>query len=338
MRVAAPQDTSSADPESQTVTYRSLFISDLHLGTRAAQAESFLDFLKYHDAETIYLVGDIIDFWRVKRGPVWHQSHNDVLQKLLRKARKGTRVVYIPGNHDEAMRDYCGFAFGGIEIHHDIVHTAADGRRYLVMHGDEFDVVVRYAKWLAFLGDRSYEFALWCNHPLNWVRRRLGFGFWSLSSYLKLRVKSAVNFIGEFEHALAEEARRRNVNGVICGHIHHAADRPLVGVRYLNCGDWVESCTALAEDDSGQIHLIRWQNLVRARKPAGAAQPGDAPIPAIASVPAPSMKEAAEILLDPDTELGQGLLRAKRQQALNAPAGPSRRSWMHEAAGEGRVD
>jgi UDP-2,3-diacylglucosamine pyrophosphatase LpxH len=337
MRVADAQDTSSAASEPQTVRYRALFISDLHLGTRAAQAESLIDFLRHHDADTIYLVGDIIDFWRVKRGPVWYQSHNDVLQKLLRKVRKGSRLVYIPGNHDEAMRDYCGVAFGGIEIHHDIIHTGADGRRYLVMHGDEFDVVVRYAKWLAFLGDRSYEFALWCNHPLNWVRRRLGFGFWSLSSYLKLRVKSAVNFIGEFEHALAEEARRRDMDGVICGHIHHAADRPLIGVRYLNCGDWVESCTALAEDDSGQIHLIRWQEAAAARKAIETGLPEEAPTAAIAAVPTPSMKEAAEIVLDPDTELGQGLARMRQVAAL-VPARGSRGVWIQEAAGEGRFD
>ncbi len=239
--------------------FRTLFISDIHLGTRASQADAFLDFLRVYDAETIYLVGDIIDFWRVKRGPIWPQSHNDVLQKILRKARKGARVIFIPGNHDEALRDYCGLTFGGIEIHHDYVHVAADGRRILVMHGDEFDVVVRYAKWLALLGDRSYEFALWCNHPLNWLRRRFGFGYWSLSAYLKLRVKSAVNFIGEFEHAIAEEARRRHADGVICGHIHHAADRMIEGIRYINCGDWVESHTAVVEDFDGTMRLVRWQ-------------------------------------------------------------------------------
>ncbi len=246
--------------ERDRTTFRTLFISDTHLGTRACQAEAFLEFLRTHDAATIYLVGDIIDFWRVKRGAIWPQSHNDVLQKLLRKVRKGTRIIFIPGNHDEGLRDYCGMTFGGIEIHHDIVHVTADGRRLLVMHGDEFDVIVRYAKWLALLGDRSYEFALWCNHPLNWVRRRLGFGFWSLSAYLKLRVKTAVNFIGEFEHAIAEEAKRRDADGVICGHIHHAADRMIEGIRYINCGDWVESRTAIAEDYDGRLQLIRWHD------------------------------------------------------------------------------
>ena len=262
--------------------FRTLFISDIHLGTRACQANACLDFLKNYDAETIYLVGDIIDFWRVKRGAVWPQAHNDVLQKLLRKVRKGTRVVLIPGNHDEALRDYCGMNFGGIEIHHDFIHITTDGRRILVMHGDEFDVVVRYARWLALLGDRSYEFALWCNHPLNWIRRRFGCGYWSLSAYLKLRVKSAVNFIGEFEHAIAEEAKRRDADGVICGHIHHAADKMIEGIRYLNCGDWVESRTAIAEDHQGRMQLIRW--------PAEAAQMSR---PAVYSALEPLIEAAA---------------------------------------------
>lgn len=244
---------------------KTLFISDVHLGTRSCRADALLDFLKHHDAEEIYLVGDIVDFWRVKRGPVWPQSHNDVLQKLLRKVRKGTRIVFIPGNHDEGLRDFCGTRFGGIEIVRDAIHVTADGRRLLVMHGDEFDVVMRYARWLAFLGDRSYELALWLNNPLNRVRRRLGFGFWSLSAYLKYRVKSAVNFIGEFEEMLASEARRRNVDGIVCGHIHHAADRIIDGVRYLNCGDWVESCTALTESYDGTIDVVHWNEASAAR-------------------------------------------------------------------------
>lgn len=240
--------------------FRAVFISDVHLGTRACQAEALLHFLRHHEADTVYLVGDIVDFWRVKRGPVWLQSHNDVMQKLLRKVRKGTRIVFIPGNHDEGLRDYCGMRFGGIEIMRDCVHTTADGRRLLVLHGDEFDIVVRYARWLAFLGDRSYELALATNHPLNWVRRRLGLGYWSLSAHLKFRVKSAVNFIGEFEHALSEEARRRGVDGVVCGHIHHAADRDIGGLRYLNCGDWVESQTGIVEEHDGTLRVVRWRD------------------------------------------------------------------------------
>lgn len=246
-------------------SYRTLFISDVHLGTRASQADLLLDFLKYNTADTIYLVGDILDFWRIRRGAIWPQSHNDVLQKLLRKVRKGTRVIYIPGNHDEGMRDYCGMHFGGIEIERQAVHETADGRKFLIMHGDEYDVVVRYARWLAFLGDRGYELALWSNWPLNFVRRRLGLGYWSLSSYLKHRVKTAVNFIGEFEKNLADEARRRNVDGVICGHIHHAASRQMDGVHYINTGDWVESCTAVGETASGELELVRWLDVVRAR-------------------------------------------------------------------------
>src|SRR5215510_649217 len=222
---------------------RALFISDVHLGTRAAQAKNLLELLKYYEPETIYLVGDIIDFWKVRRGPHWPQAHNDVVQKLLRRARTGTRILMVPGNHDEGLRDFAGLRCGGIEIHMDFVHEAVNGRRYLVMHGDEFDVVVRTAKWLAFLGDRGYEFALWLNHPLNWVRRHLGLGYWSLSAYLKYRVKRAVAYIGAFEEAVAAEARRRGADGILCGHIHHAQDRTLDGVHYVNCGDWVESCT-----------------------------------------------------------------------------------------------
>ena len=237
---------------------RALFISDVHLGTRTAQAAHLLELLRECEAETIYLVGDIIDFWRVRRRPHWLQSHNDVLQKLMRKVRKGARLVFIPGNHDECLRDYAGAHFGGIEIKMNAVHTTATGRRYLVMHGDEFDVVVRAAKWLAFLGDRGYEFALWLNNPLNWVRRHLGLGYWSFSAYLKYRAKSAVAFIGAFEEAVATEARRAGVDGVICGHIHHPSDRRFSGIHYLNCGDWVESCTAIIETHAGELRVIRW--------------------------------------------------------------------------------
>lgn len=238
--------------------YRALFISDLHLGTKACQAETFLDFLRCHDADRIYLIGDIVDFWRIRRGIYWPQAHNDVLQKLLRKARKGTELVLIPGNHDEALRDYCGVKFGGIAIERNTIHIGADGRRYLVMHGDEFDVVVRYAKWLALLGDWSYELALWANTHFNVLRRWFGMPYWSLSAYLKHRVKRAVNYIGEFELALSQEARRHGAQGVICGHIHHAAMRQVGDVIYINTGDWVESCTAVAETEEGIFEIIRW--------------------------------------------------------------------------------
>lgn len=247
-------------------TYRTIFISDVHLGTRACQAEMLIEFLCDHEAETIYLVGDIVDFWRIKRGAIWPQAHNNVLQKLLSKARNGSRIIYIPGNHDEGLRDYCGTRFGGIEIERDAVHETGDGRRYLVIHGDEFDVVVRYARWLAFLGDRGYQLALWTNWPLNFIRRRLGLGYWSLSAYLKNRVKSAVNFIGDFERSLSEEAQRRNVEGVICGHIHHAASKMIGDVHYVNTGDWVESCTAVAEKQDGSFELIRWLDVQQSKQ------------------------------------------------------------------------
>jgi UDP-2,3-diacylglucosamine pyrophosphatase LpxH len=249
----------SPDDEPPTNLHvRALFVSDVHLGTRTSQAHALLGLLRHCDADTIYLVGDIVDFWRVRRGPHWPQAHNDVLQKLMRKVRKGARLVFVPGNHDEALRDYAGMHFGGIEVHLDTMHTTATGRRYLVLHGDEFDVVVRTAKWLAFLGDRGYEFALWLNTPLNWLRRHVGLGYWSLSAYLKYRVKQAVAFIGAFEEAVAAEARRRGADGVICGHIHHASDRTFLGTHYLNCGDWVESCTAVVETHDGHLRILRW--------------------------------------------------------------------------------
>jgi UDP-2,3-diacylglucosamine pyrophosphatase LpxH len=260
-----------ADYPRASVVVRTLFISDVHLGTRSAQADRLLLLLRCCEADAIYLVGDIVDFWKVRRGPHWPQAHNDVLQKLLRKVRKGSRLVLIPGNHDEVLRDYAGIRFGGIEIHRDIVHTTARGRRYIVMHGDEFDVVVRTAKWLALLGDKGYEFALWLNRPLNWVRRRFGFGYWSLSGYLKYRVKKAVSYIGAFEEAVAGEARRRGVDGIICGHIHAAADRRFHGTHYLNCGDWVESCTAVVETHAGEMRVLQWPEIARMLESNGAA-------------------------------------------------------------------
>jgi UDP-2,3-diacylglucosamine pyrophosphatase LpxH len=235
-----------------------LFISDVHLGTRGCQAELLMEFLRGHEADTIYLVGDIIDGWRLRRTWFWPHSHNDVAQKLLGEARKGTRVVYLPGNHDEFLRDYLGTHFGGIEVRNRAVHEAADGRRLLVIHGDQFDVVVRHARWLAFLGDWAYATALFLNTYVNIVRRKLGFSYWSLSAWAKLKVKNAVNFIGAFEEALAREARAAQADGVVCGHIHHAAMHEDFGVAYYNCGDWVESCTALAEHPDGRFEIIHF--------------------------------------------------------------------------------
>ena len=237
---------------------RSIWISDVHLGTRGCQADLLLDFLRHHESEYLYLVGDIVDGWRLKRSWYWPQSHNDVVQKLLRRSRKGTKVFYIPGNHDENFRDFFGMLFGGITILQDAVHTTADGRRFLVIHGDQFDAVVKYAKWLAHLGDKAYTGLLTANTWFNHVRRKLGFTYWSLSAYLKHRVKNAVEYIGDYEKALADEARRREVDGVICGHIHSAEIRPMEGVLYCNDGDWVESCTALVELASGELQIVDW--------------------------------------------------------------------------------
>ncbi|MGA0530673.1 UDP-2,3-diacylglucosamine diphosphatase [Hansschlegelia sp. KR7-227] len=248
----------SVTDEPDARRFRALFISDIHLGTKGCQAELLLDFLRVHEADVIYLVGDIIDGWRLKQSWYWPQTHNDVVQKILRKGRKGSRIVYIPGNHDEFLRSYYGTHFGGIDVVETAIHETADGRRYLLIHGDVFDMVVRHAKWLALLGDWAYETALIVNTYLNLVRRKLGFSYWSLSAWAKLKVKNAVNFIGQFETTLSAEAHKHGVDGVICGHIHHAAMHDMNGVSYVNVGDWVESCTAVVEHDDGRLELIRW--------------------------------------------------------------------------------
>jgi UDP-2,3-diacylglucosamine pyrophosphatase LpxH len=237
---------------------RSIWISDIHLGTRGCQAELLLDFLRCHESEYLYLVGDIVDGWQLRKSWYWPQAHNDVVQKLLRRSRKGAKVFYIPGNHDESFRDFFGMLFGGITVLEDAIHTTADGRRFLVIHGDQFDAVVKYAKWLAHVGDSAYTGLLSLNTWFNHVRRKLGFTYWSLSAYLKHRVKNAVEYIGDYEKALADEARRREVDGVICGHIHSAEIRPMEGVLYCNDGDWVESCTALVELESGELQIVDW--------------------------------------------------------------------------------
>jgi UDP-2,3-diacylglucosamine pyrophosphatase LpxH len=240
--------------------YRTIWISDVHLGTRGCQAEFLLDFLKYNNAETFYLVGDIFDGWRMKKSWYWTQAHNDVVQKLLRKARKGSRVIYIPGNHDEALRDFsaASLVFGEIHLQDEAIHETADGKRLLVIHGDHFDGIVKYAKWLALLGDWAYTAMLALNIVFNKVRRRLGYGYWSLSAYLKAKVKNAVEFVGNYEFAVAEEARRRNVDGIVCGHIHKPEMRMIDGILYCNDGDWVESCSALVEHFDGRLEIIRW--------------------------------------------------------------------------------
>ena len=260
---AAPAD--SAEPEPRHC--RAIFISDVHLGTRGCQADLLLDFLKHHESDYLYLVGDIVDGWRLKRSWFWAQTHNDVIQKILRKARKGTKVIYVPGNHDEAARDYCSLNFGGVQVMREAIHEGANGKRYLILHGDEFDGIVRYAKWLALLGDWAYNMALRLNHWFNVSRRALGLPYWSLSAWLKHKVKNAVEYIGNYEKAVAEEARKRGVDGVICGHIHHAEIRDFDGVLYCNDGDWVESCTGLVEHFDGRLEIVHWQTPFASRMP-----------------------------------------------------------------------
>ena len=244
--------------DSRTQHYRTLFLSDLHLGTRDSQAHLVLDMLRHVNADTIYLVGDIIDGWQMSGGWYWPQSHNDVIQKLLRKVRRGARMVFVPGNHDEFLRQFFGLSFGGIEIRRNAIHTAADGKRYLITHGDEFDVVVRHSKWLAHLGDWAYTTALFINTYFNRARRTFGLPYWSFSAWAKLKVKNAVSFIGSFENELANEARRRGVDGVICGHIHHPVIREFHGAVYVNIGDFVESCSLVVEHWDGRLEVLHW--------------------------------------------------------------------------------
>ncbi|MEY3271860.1 MAG: hypothetical protein RLZZ341_761, partial [Pseudomonadota bacterium] len=252
---------------------RTVWISVVHLGTPGCQARALLDVLRTVECHTLYLVGDIIDGWQLRRSWYWPQAHNDVVQKLLRKARKGTKVIFVPGNHDEFARRYVLHNFGGVDVVEDAIHELADGRKLWVTHGDYFDGVVQCAKWLAYLGDSAYEFTLRMNRHLNSLRARLGLPYWSLSKYLKLKVKRAVSFIGDFEAAVARAARERGADGVVCGHIHHAEMRTIDGVLYCNDGDWVESLTALVEHADGRLEILDWAARARATAAAAAPQP-----------------------------------------------------------------
>ncbi len=268
-----------ADDDISHRRYRAVFVSDIHLGTAGCQAKPLLDFLKHHPSDNLYLVGDIIDGWQLRRRWFWPQAHNDVVQKLLRRARKGCRVVFIPGNHDEFARAFVGHQFGGIEVHTDTVHTTADGRKLWVTHGDYFDAVIQRAKWLAYTGDYAYEFTLRMNRHLNNLRARLGLPYWSLSAYLKHKVKMALNYVTDFEKAVAQEARHRGHDGVVCGHIHRAEMRTIDGTLYCNDGDWVESRSALVEHMDGRLELVFW---------------GDTPgAPVTALLPAPMQETPA---------------------------------------------
>jgi UDP-2,3-diacylglucosamine pyrophosphatase LpxH len=259
-RLALPSFEANAEApdEPPSQRYRAIFISDIHLGTRGCKASFLLDFLRHNESDTLYLVGDIIDGWALKKSFHWPQSHNDIVQKVLRKARKGTHVVYIPGNHDEVGRQFAGLDFGQVAIRQDAVHTLCDGRRLWVVHGDFADGVMLHARWLAYVGDSLYDFVLWLNNHFNRVRVRLGLPYWSLSQYLKHRVKNAVSFITGFEQVLLREARRHGFDGVICGHIHKAEIRPIDGLLYCNDGDWVESLTALVETHEGELRIVTW--------------------------------------------------------------------------------
>jgi len=241
--------------ENNMAEYRTGWISDVHLGTRGSKTEALLDFLRENEFETLYLVGDLIDIWSLRRGIYWPQSHNDVLQKLLRKGRKGTEIIYIIGNHDEFLGGFYG-NFASVTLQKNAVHTTADGRRLLVIHGHELDTVVQNLGWLAHLGDIGYVCLMRLNGVVNFFRRRLGLGYWSLSAYVKAEVKNVVNFIGQFEESVVRYAREYEVDAVLCGHIHTAAIREIDGVTYYNTGDWVESCTALVEHFDGKIELI----------------------------------------------------------------------------------
>src|ERR1700736_3903929 len=238
---------------------RALFISDVHLGSRACKAEQLLDFLRHHDADTIYLVGDIVDGWQLRSGWHWPQAHNDVIQKLLRKARKGSRLIYVPGNHDEFLRDYFGTHFGGVVVTEQATHVAADGRRYVVIHGDQFDRRVGRARRFAAFGDHVRMALQSANTLVNVIRQWLSLPSWSLSQWAKFKVKDVLNYVQSFEEALAAEATRRHAQGVICGHVHHASIRDFPGARYINCGDWVESCSAAVEHFDGRLEIVSWK-------------------------------------------------------------------------------
>ena len=287
--------------------YRTIWISDIHLGTAGCQAEKLLEFLKHTDSQYLYLVGDIIDGWALRRRWYWQQSHNDVIQKILRKARKGTFVTYIAGNHDEGARHFLSLAFGGIAIEDEVVHITERGQRLLVLHGDRFDGVIQCAKWLAYVGDRAYEFTLKLNQWFNWARRHMGLPYWSLSQYLKHKVKNAVSYITAFETALAREAKTRGMDGVVCGHIHQPEIREIGGVTYCNDGDWVESLSALVETMDGELKLIHWadfaeQQLAHDAKPArpvvSPTRPSHAPMP----MPVPAAARMPISILGPEPD------------------------------------
>ncbi len=271
----AVSENPPSTPEARRVRrrYRTIWISDIHLGTRGCNAAMLIDFLDSTDSDTMFLVGDIIDGWRMKRRFYWPAAHNDVVWRVMKRAKRGTRVVYIPGNHDEMFRQFTGMSFGGVEIRRKAIHETADGRKLLVLHGDEFDAIMLAHRWLAFIGDFAYEWLMRCNHIVNRVRAWLGKPYWSLSKTAKHKVKNAVEFISRFEEAVAHEADARGVDGVVCGHIHNAEMREIAGIAYYNDGDWVEGCTALVEHFDGRMEILHWADEIKLRTMHPATRP-----------------------------------------------------------------
>ncbi len=261
-RPAIPESTSA-----ERRNYRTIWISDVHLGTRGCNAEMLIDFLDHVDSDTMFLVGDIIDGWRLKKKFYWPDAHNDIVWRILKRAKRGTSIVYIPGNHDEMFRQFTGLDFGGVAIRRQAIHETADGRRLLVLHGDEFDAVMLSHRWLAYLGDAAYATAMWANRWVNSYRRFFGLPYWSLSKHAKHKVKQSVNFISDFEGLVAREAGRRGIDGVVAGHIHTADMRTIDGVEYYNDGDWVEGCTALVEHHDGRMEILHWADEIAKRPP-----------------------------------------------------------------------
>ena len=253
--------------------FRTIWISDIHLGTKGCNAAMLIDFLDNVDSDTLYLVGDIVDGWQLRKRVYWPTAHNDVVWRIMKRARRGTRVIYIPGNHDEIFRQFTGMSFGGVEIRRKMIHTTVDGRKLLVLHGDEFDAIMLAHRWLAVVGDAAYTALMALNRRVNQVRRWLGMPYWSLSKMAKHKVKNAVAFISRFEEVVAHEAERRHVDGVVCGHIHTAEIRRFGKVTYYNDGDWVEGCTALVEHHDGAMEVLHWGEIMAARAGQAAGEP-----------------------------------------------------------------
>ena len=260
--------------------HRTIFISDTHLGTRGCKAELLADFLAHNSCDTLYLAGDIVDGWQLKRW-FWSEAQERCVAEVLKKIDDCTRVIYVPGNHDEFLRSYVGRSVAGIEVTLEAVHETANGLKLLVIHGDQFDGVIGCTKWLAHAGDRAYTLALRLNDGLHSIRRALGLPYWSLSAYLKRAVKNAVEYVSRYEEIVARAAAQRGVDGVMCGHIHHAEMRQIGNILYLNDGDWVESCSALVEDARGNLEILRWATSTPQSDPALApARSQAAPLPA----------------------------------------------------------